>query len=645
VNLRRTALLCAAVAAFLACGDRSKKADGVREKEFEPASSQRGEVVGVLDGEEITREKLYWFVSASTIEGLSKEDVFTRPLPDTRDLVRELAATRVGARRALAPDSGVDAEKIEEAARERDSVLASHLIEREILAGQPPLKDAEIREFYERNKAAFTTPFHFSMRLIFVSKYAAVTVQEGDTLESLAETISGGADAIDAILIDAANKPFRAPGHSRGNRATIKSLEPGERLLVPLSPESGQTSRAKIEEAKRRLDNGEDFATVAHEVSENESKGGLIDGVGLTGKVVLPEILAVARKTPPGRFSDVFETVHGYYIMKVEEKDEEETQPLDEAREQVIQRLTHEKNRGAMDRYTEALFDMPDLKINVDLLCDPQCPEEAVVVTLGEREFRGNDLLISQMERPSTRMRKEDVMPALFASRDLRKALALHKARQLGLHETDYYRFTVDGKVNRRLKNAYLDAVKARIPQMDLTEEESRRFFEENQETFRLAPTYSYYVLALRIPDAGSGSDPQGTPTPSLDPAEETLRRLEALVDYVKDLEAFKRLIAQHSEDAGSRATEGLVEDAPEKLIDPMLINTLRALNPGQMSRPVRTKEYAVVVWLIHTSPSRLPTYAEVKEAVLPFYRKNKIDNFPNETILEMLQEVALVLP
>ncbi|HUT25845.1 MAG TPA: peptidyl-prolyl cis-trans isomerase [Sumerlaeia bacterium] len=635
----RVALLLSAVAALLACGEPPKK------KEFEPTSSQRDEVIGVLDGEEITREKLYWFVSASTIEGLSKEDVFTRPLSDTGDLVRELAATRVGARRALAPDSGVDPEKIEEATRERDSILTAHLIEKEILAGQPPLRDAEIREFYERNQAAFTTPFRFSMRLIFVSNYAPVTAKEGDTLASLAETISGSADAIDAILTDAANKPFRAPGYSRGNRVPIKSLEPGERLLVPLSPEGRQTSRAKIEEAKRRLDNGEDFVTVAREVSESESKGGLIDGVGLTGKVVLPEILAVARKTPPGRISDVFETVHGYYIVKVEEKHEEEIQPLDEVRQEVIRQLTHEKNRRTMDRYTEALFDMPDLKINVDLLCDPQCPEEAVVVTLGDREFRRNDLLIAQMERPSTRMPKEDVMAALFASRDLRKALALHKARQLGIHETDYCRFTVDGKVNRRLKNAYLDAVKARIPQKELTEEESQRFFEENQETFRLAPAYSYYVLALRIPDGDSASDQEGTPAPSVDPAQETLRRLEALVDYVKDLEAFKKLIAQHSDDPSSRATEGLVENAPEKIIDPMLINTLRSLNPGQMSRPVRTKEYAVAVWLVHKSPSRLPTYAEVKEAVLPFYRKKLMDNFPNDTIAEMLQEVDLVLP
>lgn len=82
-------------------------------------------------------------------------------------------------------------------------------------------------------------------------------------------------------------------------------------------------SRAEAEVVLKRLEEGEDFATLAEELSQDSSSAQLGGDVGWfpQGKMV-PEFDEVAFSLEPGELSGVVETTFGFHIILVEERDE-----------------------------------------------------------------------------------------------------------------------------------------------------------------------------------------------------------------------------------------------------------------------------------------------------------------------------------
>jgi peptidyl-prolyl cis-trans isomerase C len=116
-------------------------------------------------------------------------------------------------------------------------------------------------------------------------------------------------------------------------------------------------AKAKIEKAAERVKNGEDFATVAKEVSEgpSQSRGGDL-GTFQRGQMVKPfEDAAFALN--PGEVSDIVETDFGFHIIKVFEKIPASTVPFEEAKPRIEQHLKQEKTKAALDAYVHQLKD------------------------------------------------------------------------------------------------------------------------------------------------------------------------------------------------------------------------------------------------------------------------------------------------
>jgi len=124
----------------------------------------------------------------------------------------------------------------------------------------------------------------------------------------------------------------------------LEFTEPGRarirHILVSFRPADGsgarETARQKAVAARKRITDGEDFAVVAREVSDDPGsapKGG--DLGELTRGSVVKEIGDVAFTIPVGELSEVVESRFGFHVLKVDARKPERLRPLSDCQEEI----------------------------------------------------------------------------------------------------------------------------------------------------------------------------------------------------------------------------------------------------------------------------------------------------------------------
>ncbi len=136
-------------------------------------------------------------------------------------------------------------------------------------------------------------------------------------------------------------------------------------ILVKMDANADKDAKAKahktMEAIQKRIKKGEDFATVAKEVSEDPSTKpnggelvGMLDGYIAKGQAPPPfEQAALALK--PGGVSDIVETPMGLHLIKLTDKKEESILPYDQVREKLEQRMKQEKTGQMTATYIDEL--------------------------------------------------------------------------------------------------------------------------------------------------------------------------------------------------------------------------------------------------------------------------------------------------
>lgn len=143
-------------------------------------------------------------------------------------------------------------------------------------------------------------------------------------------------------------------------------------ILVRVYPDDDkktkQEKRKKINAARKRVQGGEDFGTVAKEISDDAysaPKGG--DLMYFPKGQWHDDFDKVAFNTKVGTVSKVFETPHGFHIVKVTDKREPGTMALAELRPQLVQYLRElEKAKRKME-YVDELVDGAEVEYFIDV--------------------------------------------------------------------------------------------------------------------------------------------------------------------------------------------------------------------------------------------------------------------------------------
>ena len=124
--------------------------------------------------------------------------------------------------------------------------------------------------------------------------------------------------------------------------------------ILIYDPEHTDENRTKIEQILDRLNNGEDFAELAMEYSDDSSaeNGGDLGTFGL-GEMV-PEFENAALALEPGEISGIVETEYGFHIIKLTEKTEESIVPIEDVRSSIDSYLLNLRSTEAMEELIAA---------------------------------------------------------------------------------------------------------------------------------------------------------------------------------------------------------------------------------------------------------------------------------------------------
>lgn len=149
-------------------------------------------------------------------------------------------------------------------------------------------------------------------------------------------------------------------------------------------------TRAEAEAARRRVLAGEDFASVARDVSIDpgtKEAGGLTrpiaEGDALLSAGMSPEFIEGLFDLKVGEVSDPLRGDKGWHIVRLEEKTEAGTKPLEDVRDQIVRSLTPIKTR---EYYEVVLGDLKrKLKASIDEdAFRPQTRTEEELFTLAQ---------------------------------------------------------------------------------------------------------------------------------------------------------------------------------------------------------------------------------------------------------------------
>jgi len=117
-----------------------------------------------------------------------------------------------------------------------------------------------------------------------------------------------------------------------------------------------EAARAKAEEIRKRVTTGgESFEKLAAELSDSPSKAnaGLIGPLSVND--ISPDLRKLIEAMKPGDVADLVRAPRGYQILKLETITATQTMPLDQAREQISERVFTDKRKAEFLKYIQKL--------------------------------------------------------------------------------------------------------------------------------------------------------------------------------------------------------------------------------------------------------------------------------------------------
>lgn len=287
----------------------------------------------------------------------------------------------------------------------RDEIIIKQLQQR-VVASKISVSDQEVRQYIEQNEALDSSKISYHLRHILIATPEAATPEDinkakekaysvykrisyGSKFEDLAIKESSGRNALKGgdlgtrkanelpeLFVDAVrdlnngetSKPVRSASGfhllqlvSSSNDQQMVSQTHTRHILLRTSDEmSDENARKTLIEIKQKIENGESFAELASQYSEDPGskiKGGDLGWVG-PGDFV-PAFENVANSLSIGQVSEPFKTPFGWHILEVLERrdhDLTQTNKENQARNAIQKRKADEELRLWLRRIRDEAY-------------------------------------------------------------------------------------------------------------------------------------------------------------------------------------------------------------------------------------------------------------------------------------------------
>jgi peptidyl-prolyl cis-trans isomerase SurA len=123
-----------------------------------------------------------------------------------------------------------------------------------------------------------------------------------------------------------------------------------------LNVAADEAAKTKAEQIRKRVTTGdENFEKLASEISDSPSKAnaGLIGPLSVSD--ISPDLRKVIEAMKPGDISEIIRAPRGYQVLKLETMTPTQTLPLDQAREQISERVFTDKRKAEFQKYLQKL--------------------------------------------------------------------------------------------------------------------------------------------------------------------------------------------------------------------------------------------------------------------------------------------------
>jgi parvulin-like peptidyl-prolyl isomerase len=262
------------------------------------------------------------------------------------------------------PEEITDAEKIAGARMIVDNLIIQELVNKR--SASTPVTDEEVDARFSKVASQFPDPKQFDAQL----KEAGLTQEtlKGKIKDGLRGNkwieaqIAGKADVTEdetKAFYESHPDAFKAPEMVRASHILVLTPEGS-------TPEVIAQKEKAINAAAARIAKGEDFATVAKEVSEDpgtKEKGGDLDF--FPKQAMVPEFSDAAFALKKDEVSKVVKSKYGYHIIKQTDRKEARTIPFDEAKPKLLAYLGTQKKQQVVQAFLKDLVAKADVKNNL----------------------------------------------------------------------------------------------------------------------------------------------------------------------------------------------------------------------------------------------------------------------------------------
>ena len=277
-----------------------------------------------------------------------------------QDLDREMKLVSLKLARQGRP---VNAEQLKRYEGEiRDTLINRTLLLQQAKSAGIDVKNSAVVKALDEFKAAFKDEKAYQNALTemgFTEEMLKSQINSGLTIKTLIDKtvlqkISVSDQQVRAYYDDNPNL-FRKPEQVKASHILIQ---------VPANADEAKQADAlaAIQALKLRLDNGENFATLAQENSDGPSKTKGGDLGFFSREQMVPPFSEAAFALQPGQTSDVVQTRFGYHLIRVTERQAEQTMAYNEVKEAISARLRQEQEGQKIDAYLEKIKEHADIK-------------------------------------------------------------------------------------------------------------------------------------------------------------------------------------------------------------------------------------------------------------------------------------------